>query len=681
MKTARLLSVTLCAISFAAMTFPAPAFAQEILWWHQLSAPSFGSSATGDIDGDGHLEIVFGTYFNDEHVYALNAEDGSLLWSFDTGGCNDASPVIYDVDQDGALEVVIPASSPCMVYCFNGATGAVEWSISTGSPNCIDSPPAVADVDNDGRPEIILGTFYGHVFALNGENGSTVWVANLGTNSYIQSDPAILDCDADGQLDVVVAQWAGDERIYALKGNDGTVLWFSDLPEDYMYHGASFADIDEDNLPELVIGSYDGDLYVLNAENGSLAWEYTGVLYVGAPTCIADLNRDGHLEIVMAYSNSVKVLSHTGAALWTCTTGGSVFRGAAIADINNDLIPDVVFGSDDGILRALRGSDGAVIWTINLEAHYGRTFDMDHAPVIADFNEDDSLDVFIIGGYGSSSQPTQNHGRAYALTAGAGNGPGWPMFRHDEQHSGVFLPEPHDISISISPLSPPIIIPANGGSFSFNAVLNNAESNPVNFFTWILVKLPSGSWYGPVLGPVNLTLPAGGTLTRLRTQSVPGSAPAGNYTYCAYVGPGFAAKWDSSSFTFEKLGFGGWGLGISEWENDGEAFDGHEGACNAPLQDALPAEFAVGGCYPNPFNAETVIPLELPQRSKVQVELFNLRGQNLGTIHEGIENAGWPKIRFNASALASGVYFYRVTAEGQERDGRFTSVGKMLLLK
>jgi outer membrane protein assembly factor BamB len=548
----------------------------NILWWHDLMAPSFGSSATGDIDGDGHLEIVFGTYFNDEHVYALNAEDGSLLWSFDTGGCNDASPVIYDVDQDGALEVVIPASSPCIVYCFTGATGAVEWSYNT-YPHSIDSPPAVGDVDNDGRPEVVFGAFHGYVYCLNGEDGSPVWQVNLGTNSYIQSDPAILDLDADGQLDVVVAQWAGDERIYALRGNDGSALWFSDLPEDYMYHGASFADIDEDNLPEIVIGSYDGDLYVLNAENGSLAWEYTGILYIGAPTSIADLNRDGHLEIVFAYYNSVKVLSHTGAPLWTYTTGGSVFRGAAIADVNADGMLDVLFGSDDGILRALRGGDGAVIWTINLEAHYGLTFNMDHAPVIADFNGDDSLDVFVIGGYGSSSQPTRNHGRAYALTAGAGNGPGWPMFRHDERHSGVFLPESHDVTIAIEPINPPIVIPGGGGRFGYYTIINNLELNPVNFFIWIMVRLPNGRWSGPVLGPVNLTLPGGGALTRQRSQTIPGSAPAGNYIYCAYVGPGFAAKWDSSSFSFEKLGAGDCGdkpplrggSGAGEWENDG----------------------------------------------------------------------------------------------------------------
>jgi hypothetical protein len=95
----------------------------------------------------------------------------------------------------------------------------------------------------------------------------------------------------------------------------------------------------------------------------------------------------------------------------------------------------------------------------------------------------------------------------------------------------------------------------------------------------------------------------------------------------------------------------------------------------------LPMEFRIGQNFPNPFNAETVIPLELPQRSHVKIELFNVRGQNLGVIFEGVENAGWPKISYNASALSSGIYFCRVTAEGLERNGKYQGVSKIVLLK
>lgn len=475
----------------------------DILWWYNLDAPSFGSAASEDIDEDGKLEIVFGTYFNDEHVYALNADDGSLLWKYDTGGCNDASPAIADVDLDGDLEVIIPASSPYKVYCLNGKTGAVEWSTSTGYPNCIDSPPAIADVDQDNKPEIILGTFYGYVFCLNGEDGGIAWQKNLGSTSYIQSGPNILDCDNNGQLDVVVAQFSGDCRVYALQGNDGSLLWYSDIPQDYMYHGGSFADIDEDGKPEIIIGCYDNHVYVFNAEDGSLCWSYTAAQYIAAPTSIADVNNDGHLEIVFASHNILGVLSNTGDLLWSHSTGGSIFRGASLFDVNNDGIIDVCFGSSDGILRVLQGSDGQVIWTYNLQAHYGKTFDIDHAPILADFDDDGMVDIFVVGGYGTSSNPSLNHGRAYALTAGNGAGPGWMMFRHDLVHSGCYNP-------SITPLEPPSITGQRWGKTEVEYTFYvHIPVNANNDDVFVTINWDDGNfsdWLGPYTGGQTITV-------------------------------------------------------------------------------------------------------------------------------------------------------------------------------
>ena len=56
-------------------------------------------------------------------------------------------------------------------------------------------------------------------------------------------------------------------------------------------------------------------------------------------------------------------------------------------------------------------------------------------------------------------------------------------------------------------------------------------------------------------------------------------------------------------------------------------------------------------------------------------------GRKVNTLFKGTKEAGWTELRLNASGLSSGIYFYRITADGLERGGKFTDVGKMVLLK
>ncbi|MBN2424173.1 MAG: T9SS type A sorting domain-containing protein [Calditrichaceae bacterium] len=79
--------------------------------------------------------------------------------------------------------------------------------------------------------------------------------------------------------------------------------------------------------------------------------------------------------------------------------------------------------------------------------------------------------------------------------------------------------------------------------------------------------------------------------------------------------------------------------------------------------------------YPNPFNPVTNIALKLPESGHVKLEVFNIRGQRVATLMNGYCEAGVHEFSFDGRNLASGVYFYRVTAP------KFTAVKRMLLLK
>lgn len=76
--------------------------------------------------------------------------------------------------------------------------------------------------------------------------------------------------------------------------------------------------------------------------------------------------------------------------------------------------------------------------------------------------------------------------------------------------------------------------------------------------------------------------------------------------------------------------------------------------------DALPARFALGEAYPNPFNAETLLPLELPQAARIQLTLLDATGREVRTLVEETLPSGRHSVRVAAGDLASGVYFARL---------------------
>ncbi len=89
----------------------------------------------------------------------------------------------------------------------------------------------------------------------------------------------------------------------------------------------------------------------------------------------------------------------------------------------------------------------------------------------------------------------------------------------------------------------------------------------------------------------------------------------------------------------------------------------------------LPRSFELGQNYPNPFNPTTVISYQLPVSSDIKLVIYDMLGRELQTLVNTKQEAGRYSLSFNASTLASGVYFYRLQA------GTFSQTKKMLLIK
>ena len=89
----------------------------------------------------------------------------------------------------------------------------------------------------------------------------------------------------------------------------------------------------------------------------------------------------------------------------------------------------------------------------------------------------------------------------------------------------------------------------------------------------------------------------------------------------------------------------------------------------------IPTTFALEQNYPNPFNPATIIKYSVPERSNVQLRIYNAIGQEVAELVNIVQQAGTYSVSFNASSLSSGVYFYSINT------GTFTNTKKMLLLK
>ena len=93
-----------------------------------------------------------------------------------------------------------------------------------------------------------------------------------------------------------------------------------------------------------------------------------------------------------------------------------------------------------------------------------------------------------------------------------------------------------------------------------------------------------------------------------------------------------------------------------------------------------PDQFGLAQNYPNPFNPSTRIDFSLAVDSKVSLKVFNVLGQEVANLLNGNLAAGSHQLNFDASALNSGVYLYRIEATGSDGTN-FIEVKKMILTK
>jgi hypothetical protein len=320
------------------------------------------SIASADFNGDGVPDFVVGQSSSSPGlglVVFLTNSGGSLAKGVSYASNDALSYVgVGDFNRDGRTDIV----------ASNWATGAVEVLRGNGdgtfqSPTSISLPGianglVVADLNGDGWPDVALVGKGPSVYILLNNGNGTLTLAGTYPITGTGYELVAADVNNDGKLDLCIAM-TSTTRVAILLGNgNGTFTAAPDydttLPSPY---GIAAGDLKKNGSQDLVVTSpSSGSIAVAMANgNGSfgapLIYPATVLSSQFSPfpeeVALADLNGDGHLDIVYANSgySSVGVFEGDGAGNFygpaEFPTGGGSWA-VAIADVNKDGWPDVV---------------------------------------------------------------------------------------------------------------------------------------------------------------------------------------------------------------------------------------------------------------------------------------------------------------------------------------------------
>ena len=458
-----------------------------------------------DLNGDGYLDLVFGNRFNG----VSSNLNSYIYWGSKTGFSNKNRHQLptkggvgnsaADLNGDGHLDLVFSNHDDAkkkgntFVYHQYNVNSYVYWGSGSGyqAANRTELPTSgatgnsVADLNGDGYLDIVSSNSYdgaknlinSYIYWGSASGYSTAKRTGLPTmgspGEYPGPRNAVADLNGDGHLDIVFSNWSDGTTVAV----NSYVYWGSatgfsagnraELPTSAAA-GVSVADLNGDGNLDIVFSNFRGaagtkvDSYVYwGSKTGFSASNRTSLPTVGASgVSVADLNADGNLDIVFSNHSDGKKKKVDSYIYWGAKAGFSVSNRTSLPTIGagGNLVAD--FNGDGHLDVAFANQDDGKSWAVTSYVYWGSS---------SGFSTSNRASVPTVGGAGVLM--AQDMGGAFSRGA-------TQKFVSRVLDTGLTAPVFHDLSMAAK-------VPAKT---SLKVQVRSASS---------ILGLATATWYGP----------------------------------------------------------------------------------------------------------------------------------------------------------------------------------------